>query len=264
MTQHPHNALPDTGGAHPGTNGRTTPTTTRPARRQRIRGCGVPPTVWFAPHPDVPKPTDDTGVQSLDWALAEIIRQFTTPDQNHLVSQLAYPGCLGGNTGYEHTPGHLRTDDPIATADAVFETRYALHVVIPVPSDGDCGGERRWHGTTPGQAYLARLEHHIEDARDHLAEGGIFAVLVPRPRPGAGFADNTGAVIAAARDGGLTYLQHIAVVDAFIDDEGITPTLTESDLDAFYSARAAGLPVHARAHSDLLVFRKPIEDEDLD
>ena len=261
MTQHPHYASPDTGDAHPGTSGRTTPTTTRPARRQRIRGCGVPPTVWFTPHPDVPKPTDDTRVQNPDWVLAETIRQFTTPDQNYLVSHLAYPGCQGDNSTRSHHPDDSDIDweDP-----DVDRGLYALHVVIPVSSNGDCGGERRWHGTTPGQAYLARLEHHVDYARRDLAEGGIFAVLVPRPRPGAAFADDTGAVIAAARDGGLTYLQHIAVVDAFIDHEGITPTLPDADLDAFYSARAAGLPVHARAHSDLLIFRKPVEDEDLD
>ena len=136
--------------------------------------------------------------------------------------------------------------------------------MIPAASDGDCGGARRRHGTTPGQAFLARLQHHIDDARGHLADGGTFAVLLPRPRPGAGFADDTGAAIQAVREGGFIYLQHIALVDAFIDHEGITPALPQADLDAFQSARAAGLPVHARSHSDLLIFRKPGKAELLD
>lgn len=264
MTQHPHSVPGTSGDAHPGTSGRSTSNTNRPARRQRIRGCGVPPNVWFAPHPDTHQTTEDSGAQTPDWVLAETIRQFTTPDQNYLVSHLAYPGCLGGKAGFEHKPGFVPPTDPIAAAEADFATRYALHVVTPVPSDGDCGGQRRWHGNTPAKAYVARLEYAIETARDRLVDGGIFAVLVPRPRPGSDFADDTGAVIGAVRDGGLDYLQHIAVVDAFIDDEGITPTLAEADLDAFYSARAAGLPVHARAHQDLLIFRKPEQDDDLD
>ncbi|HTJ72600.1 MAG TPA: hypothetical protein VL551_33995 [Actinospica sp.] len=259
MTECPHNSPDNSGGISPNNTAQSRNHNTSTTRKQRIRGCGVPATVWFAPHPETPNPETPLAPAypdpPRDWVLAEIIRQFATVGENYRVCHLAHLGCPGDSSSTVHRPSPWPTD-PVAAANALFEMD-ALHVVVPAASEGDCDRERRWHGTAPGQSFLARLQHHLGEADSRLAEDGILAILLPRPLPGAYFADETGAVIQAMRDEGLSYLQHIAVVDAFIDHDGITPALSQADLDAFHAARAAGLPVHARAHSDLLIFREP-------
>ena len=86
-----------------------------------------------------------------------------------------------------------------------------------------------------------------------LRPGGVLAVITAgTPRPG-GLRDDPGEVIAAARAAGLVYAQHIVALHTAITDGQLTP----GPPGAARPDEAAGHPaVHARIHSDLLVFTK--------
>lgn len=272
MTESPHNPPNNCGGNSPRNTGtrsrnRNAPTT----RKQRIRGCGVPATVWFAPHPQsphadaAPHPTDPH--ETLDWALAEIIRQFTTIGQHYSIIRIPAPESLDEPVLEGTITRHRRAakeELPFGDGEVSLRVGFDLVAVTASPDrepDYDAEFEERDWRAMPDGMTLAAL---IKGAKRTLADGGILALQLARPRPGHGFRDQTGAVIAEARRTGLAYFQHIALVDAFIDHEGITPDLPDADLDAFYTARAQGVPVHARAHSDLLIFRKPGKADLLD
>jgi hypothetical protein len=87
-----------------------------------------------------------------------------------------------------------------------------------------------------------------------LRPGGVLAVITAStPRP-AGLRDDPGEVIAAARAAGLIYAQHIVAVHAAITGGQLAP----GPPGAARPDEADGPPaVHARVHSDLLVFTKP-------
>ena len=87
-----------------------------------------------------------------------------------------------------------------------------------------------------------------------LRPGGVLAVMTAStPRPG-GLRDDPGEVIAAARAAGLIYAQHIVAVHAAITGGQLAP----GPPGAARPDEACGPPaVHARVHSDLLVFTKP-------
>jgi hypothetical protein len=87
-----------------------------------------------------------------------------------------------------------------------------------------------------------------------LRPGGVLAVITAStPRPG-GLRDDPGEVISRARAAGLIYAQHIVALHAPITGGQITP----APGDAARLGEVAGLAaVHARAHSDFLVFTQP-------
>jgi hypothetical protein len=87
-----------------------------------------------------------------------------------------------------------------------------------------------------------------------LRPGGVLAVVTAStPGPG-GLRDDPGEVIAAARAAGLIYTQHIVALHAAITGGQLTP----GPPGAARPDEAGGPPaVHARIHSDLLVFTKP-------
>jgi hypothetical protein len=86
-----------------------------------------------------------------------------------------------------------------------------------------------------------------------LRPGGVLAVITAStPGPG-GLRDDPGEVIAAARAAGLVYAQHIVALHAAITGGQLTP----GPPGAPRPDETAGPPaVHARIHSDLLVFTK--------
>jgi hypothetical protein len=88
-----------------------------------------------------------------------------------------------------------------------------------------------------------------------LRPGGVLAVITAStPRPG-GLRDDPGEVIAAARAAGLVYAQHIVALHAAITGGQLAPAPPGA---ARADDEAGGPPaVHARIHSDLLVFTKP-------
>ena len=87
-----------------------------------------------------------------------------------------------------------------------------------------------------------------------LRPGGVLAVLTAStPCPG-GLRDDPGEVIAAARAAGLIYAQHIVALHAPITGGQITPAPPDAARPGEGTGPAA---VHARAHSDFLVFTQP-------
>ncbi|MGH3224539.1 MAG: hypothetical protein ACRDPY_38640 [Streptosporangiaceae bacterium] len=86
-----------------------------------------------------------------------------------------------------------------------------------------------------------------------LRPGGVLAVITAStPRP-AGLRDDPGEVIAAARAAGLIYAQHIVALHAAITGGQLTPSMPGG---ARPDETASPPAVHARIHSDLLVFTK--------
>ena len=261
MTDHPH-----TPPNNPGGNPRQSTTHTRryanPAqRRARVRGCGVPATVWFTPHPETPTAAESENHarqrEPRPWALTEIIAQFTTPGQRYTIARIATLADRIETAVTRHRRGPMPQGHSGGESETADDGDFdALVAVIPVESGGGDDGARPSIREVLRDAFTARLAQHIEFAYETLRDGGALAVLIPRPVPGPGFRDDTGSTIKAAREKGFAYLQHIALVDSFIADEGITSALPQADLDAFWAARAQSLRVHARSHSDLLVFRK--------
>ena len=103
-----------------------------------------------------------------------------------------------------------------------------------------CPGER---ADGPGVLYAA--------CQRVLRPGGVLAVITAStPGPG-GLRDGPGEVISRARAAGLVYAQHIVALHGHIS--GGQMTLAPGD--AACPGEGAGLAaVHARVHSDFLVF----------
>lgn len=275
MTELLHNPPNNPGGNTTENTSHSDAKNTPAKRKQRIRGCGVPATVWFTPHPEH-RPHDPATAESgrtagacgptQEWAVAEIVRQFTTLDQHYSIIRVPAPASLNSPIKRGSITRHHRSTEagvPSGDSDTEIRAGYDLVTILAIDradrGDTTGFGIRDW-SELPIPESLAAL---IKGAKRMLADGGILAVRLPRPTPGSGFRDDTGDAIAAARRGGLEYLQHIALVDSYIDHEGITPALPQADLDAYWSARAQGIPVHARSHSDLLIFRKPEKENTL-
>jgi hypothetical protein len=276
MTELLHNLPNNPGGNNTANTTHSHEKNTPAKRNQRIRGCGVPATVWFTPHPDNhphdPKTahtdSNDTGTcgRTQEWAVAEIVRQFTALGQHYSIIRIPAPSYLHSQIHRGSVTRHRRTTEAgVPSGDGETATRTGLDLVAILAIDREDHGGTAGFGIRDWSALPNRtsLDALIAGAKRMLADGGILALRLPRPNPGTGFRDGTGDAIATARRSGLAYLQHIALVDSYIDHEGITPALPQADLDAFWSARARGVPVHARAHSDLLIFRKPEKENTL-
>ncbi|WP_051473339.1 hypothetical protein [Saccharomonospora piscinae] len=93
---------------------------------------------------------------------------------------------------------------------------------------------------TDGQPYLTWARW--------LAPGGVLAVVTRNPAGRGRFADHTGAVVTAATNAGLTYLQHIIAVLAHVHGDRLL--LSSPPASVTLPAEA----VHPTAHTDLLVF----------
>jgi hypothetical protein len=281
MTKQPHNLQNNPSRIPQGTATESNTDRNRAPRKQRIRGCGVPPTVWFTPHPDssshdARKETNDSagpedqGASRREfrpWAVAEMVRQFTAVDGHYAIIRACLQDAEGLPDGAT-TRRRRATAEGDLSGDTATTIRAGYDLVIVVGSDDEFPRDetnshdefaaeedrepRDWSAPVPEPLTVL-----IKGAKRMLGDGGILAVQLPRPTPGAGFSDGTGEVIKNARRAGFTYLQHIALVDSFIDHDGLTPLIPQADLDAFWAARSQGLTIHTRAHSDLLIFRKP-------
>lgn len=87
-----------------------------------------------------------------------------------------------------------------------------------------------------------------------LQPGGVLAVITAStPHPG-GLRDDPGEVISQARAAGLVYAQHIVALHAPIADSQIILPPGDTARPGEVAALAG---VHARAHSDFLVFTQP-------
>ncbi|HEY5357519.1 MAG TPA: hypothetical protein VIJ82_07475 [Streptosporangiaceae bacterium] len=219
-------------------------------------GIGVPLSVW--PATPAPGPAPGPGPEA-----AHVITAFSRPGElivipaagtGALLSAAAAAGrrVLGLFAGPAacHAAG-LRLDwdlgpaaRPLAQARAggpglLLEARCpeAGHAALAIAGRGGPGA---------GGVLYAACERV-------LRPGGVLAVITAStPRP-AGLRDDPGEVIAAARAAGLIYAQHIVALHAAITDGQLLPRPQDASPD-----ETAGPPaVHARVHSDLLVFTKP-------
>ncbi|WP_020670209.1 hypothetical protein [Amycolatopsis nigrescens] len=93
---------------------------------------------------------------------------------------------------------------------------------------------------TDGQPYLSWARW--------LAPGGVLAVATRNPAGQGRFADHAGAVVTAATNAGLTYLQHIIAVLAHVQGDRLLISSPPASVTLPADA------VHADAHTDLLVF----------
>ncbi|WP_246128094.1 hypothetical protein [Amycolatopsis rhizosphaerae] len=103
-----------------------------------------------------------------------------------------------------------------------------------------------------------------------LRVGGILAVLTHSHWPQGELIDPTGAIVAAAQNADLLYLQHIIALHVPVRGgrfatEQLNDTddpATEEYIRATYRAAVRGLPApHRRIHSDILAFAQPHEHE---
>lgn len=261
MTDTPHTPRNNPGGETPREPAKPRSRSNTATRRARIRGCGVPPNIWFSPHTAHHEKTQENpasaSARKPGWALEEIIRQFTEPGQGYIVTRI-HP---------HHKTQHETVSETRATrtAENVGEKKQetstgraeiALEIVLADTENapGHISADSR---KSLAENWGVYLESVVETAKTRLPDGGTLAIIPPRPTPGEGFLDLSGPTIRIAREKGFSYLQHIALVDAHIAEEGITPRLSEKDLEAYASSREHGIAIHARAHSDLLIFRKP-------
>ena len=84
----------------------------------------------------------------------------------------------------------------------------------------------------------------------------LAVITASTPGPGGlgGLRDDPGEAISRARAAGLIYAQHIVALHAPITGGQITPAPGDA---ARPGERAAPAAVHARTHSDFLVFTAP-------
>ncbi|MGW4591971.1 hypothetical protein ACWEKJ_32025 [Amycolatopsis thermoflava] len=99
-------------------------------------------------------------------------------------------------------------------------------------------------------------------AAARLRFGGILAVYTHSDWNQGHLSDPTGAVIAAAQNADLLYLQHIVTLHTPVRDGQLraapTPAVAVDYEVARHRAIVPGLPApHLRAHGDVLVFAQP-------
>ena len=234
-----------------------------------LRGAGIPANLYLAPLDENPAQYAENrdlpyGTSALPaWAANRIIAEFcpdhaltavidhgTSENSSEIRSRLFTPRHHPGtgtvlDTVTDPTPGNGASRGAASLALAILH-QDATHRETPAETDTE-STHGDWH---------ARIGAILQAAREVLREGGVLAVPVPRPTPGPGFTDPTGAIITAARAADFAYLQHIVLVDAAIDGETFTGSIPHELLSDLAIARQFGTPVHARIHTDLLALTK--------
>jgi hypothetical protein len=219
-------------------------------------GIGVPVSVWPATPP--PGPAPGSGPEA-----AHVITAFSRPGElvvipaagtGVLLSAAAAAGrrVLGLFAGPAacHAAG-LRLDRDLApAARPLAQARPGgpdLLLEAGCPEAGQAALAIAGRGGPGAGGVLYAACERV------LRPGGVLAVITAStPGPG-GLRDDPGEVIAAARAAGLVYAQHIVALHAAITGGQLTP----GPLGAARPDETADPPaVHARIHSDLLVFMK--------
>jgi hypothetical protein len=105
-----------------------------------------------------------------------------------------------------------------------------------------------------------------------LRAGGIFAVITHSDWSAGELVDPTGAVVTAAQNADLLYLQHIVALHVPVRGGRLAAELipdtdgsaAQQQARTAHRAKARGLPTpHRRIHSDVLVFAQPHGNEPL-
>lgn len=113
------------------------------------------------------------------------------------------------------------------------------------PSIADLVIARHPHHGPTGPAHAARVL--CAHAATLLRPGGVLAVVLDDPAPGRPWRDDSRAVLDAASDAGLGYLQHIVALRGEIRSSRLTRPR--------HPVRPAGA-LHIRAHTDVLIFQE--------
>jgi hypothetical protein len=85
-------------------------------------------------------------------------------------------------------------------------------------------------------------------AANLLRPGGLLAVVLADPAPGRPWQDDSSALISAASDVELGYLQHVVALRAAIRSSHLARPR--------HPVVPAGGALHARAHTDVLIFQE--------
>jgi len=151
--------------------------------------------------------------------------------------------CLGGVDARLRSLAEVRPGGPALLLEAGNPEagQAALAITGGAEPSPSCPGEP---AADPGVLFAA--------CQRVLRPGGVLAVITAStPGPG-GLRDDTGEVISRARAAGLIYAQHIVALHGPITCGQIAPA------PAARPAEGAGPgAVHARAHSDFLIFTQP-------
>ena len=226
------------------------------ARGRRTKGTGLPNTVWLAPiQPDTekcPSPSH-TGI-AIDgilprWALARLIAEYSHPGETALVADFS---CGSRHRCFrsDFEKPKLNHERTATTADIGLVIALISHPSNTRKRSGEPAGAR------PANSLPDGVRPVVAEAGRALKDGGILAVALASPHSGPEFADRTGSVIHTARREGFLYLQHIVVVDAPVHGERISASPSGPARCALRLIRHTGIPVHARAHLDVLIFTR--------
>ncbi|MEV4644948.1 hypothetical protein [Saccharopolyspora sp. NPDC049357] len=203
-------------------------TQTAPARRAgeptTTTGDTTPTTVWPCATATQDRPAQRWPRSVLD----EIIHGFSSAGE-----RVAFLNAAPAELRALHSVLHTHQRRPADEAGVRGTADLAVAVVSP----------------EPGHAETSK--HLAQQAAALLAAGGVLVVLTHHQLHDGRLVDPTGAVVTAAQDEDLLYLQHIVALLAPLNE------LTRSTPPAHHD----GPSVHSRVHLDLLVFAQPRQPE---
>ncbi|GAA4102248.1 TRM11 family SAM-dependent methyltransferase [Nonomuraea soli] len=147
---------------------------------------------------------------------------------------------------------------------------YGTYTHGHIRSTRDTGqpGVRKWNhhysadrGNLAHQQLPVLLEGFgriLDGSVDLLRPGGVVAITVRPYRVRGELVDLPGLVHEVARQAGLAFADRIVCLLCGLGDGVLLNRASFFQLHEARKAWARGLPVHAVAHEDLLVFRKPV------
>lgn len=219
-------------------------------------GGPTPATVWLSRG----SPSDLDAEWPLPVVVAIVI-SFTNPD-GHVV-------LLPSPTPIPITPALPECDEPdgelqdaLTAVRGLERTAQVIHTDPAPRTPGRATPEPNQFGDSAAGTDLVitslRPEHGGDQASDRIAlaaarllrTGGILTVLTHSDTAQGQLVDPTGAVVAAAQNADLLYLQHIVVVHAPVRDGKFM-------IDNPHPRPRAQPTTHHRIHTDLLVFAQP-------
>jgi hypothetical protein len=208
----------------------------------------VPITVWRTP-------TDDSGGLLGQPLAARLVAAYTRRGDTIIDATAAPAQPAAPARPASRDPG----GDPVLAGAAAAAGR--AHRTPPRRGRDEDIGEAAlavccW---PPPRAGLIDPVFTLGGLRRRLRPGGVLAVVVPAPAPGAGPAQ-LGPAVRAAASAGLVYLQHVVAMRALADGERIVPAPSQTgggEPDLAPAGGAAHLPAHSPAHTDVLVFTRP-------
>jgi len=153
----------------------------------------------------------------------------------------------------QHTVGGVGTAksasagaDPVVGATSLVVACWPLHTV-------DARNRTRLRGLLRAGVALLRPAGCLVLAVRPATPAATSAALAGPDAP-AGRPEDFGPLVAAAREAGLGYLQHIVAVRADVDGDQFVYYATDDELLALARDAARRRVAHLRVHADLLVF----------